>query len=366
MGVPETSATVDNYKIMRNAGFNISLIDFEDLNSAKKALDNAAQADMKLILMFPGLLTNKDDINAVKNHKALFGYYIADEPSADEFDFFEKRIDQIRKSDNSKDFYVNLHPNYASETHLKARNYNDYLKTFASKSSVQFLSFDNYPITEIGIRSDWYNNLENIRTISKQFRKKFWAFANTTIHDNYPQPTVSSLKLQQFSNLLYGAKGLQYFRYWGHSKSEMEKFNIGNSIVDDKGRPTPTYDIVKTVNEQIQRLGWVFSGTQSDAVYHTGKDIPPGTHKLTSIPKEFKLFSTKGKNALVSLMSNNRNKFILIQNKSLDENIVLEYQLRQSGKKIENTSGKLITLTQSKLYKDLILPGDILIFVYNN
>lgn len=159
---------------------------------------------------------------------------------------------------------------------------------------------------------------------------------------------------------------MQYFRYWGHSKTEMQKFNIGYSIVNDKGQPTPTYSIVQAVNQQIQRLAWVFSGAQSDAVYHMGKYIPQRTQKLSSIPEQFKVFSTNAKNALISFMSNNGKKFVIVQNKSLNEEMVLNYRLKESIKKIDNTSGKLIGLNSSIQYKDIILPGDILIFACYN
>jgi len=363
MGVSDKNASVINYKKMYAAGINISLMDFRDFNAAKKALNNANLANVKLILMFPSALTNKSEIEQIKNHNALYGYYIADEPSLSEFSFFENRILQIKRYDDTHLFYINLHPNHAPAKHLGTSNYAEYLEEFASKSTVQFFSFDNYPVLGLKIRYEWYDNLELIRNISLKFKKPFWGFACTTIHDEYIKPTVAAIRLQQFSNLLYGAQGLQYFRYWGHTQQEMLKSkNIGYSIVDDQGNPTPTYNIVKKVNLQIQRLAWVFFGAKADKVYHTGTEIPEGTSKLMSVPKGFKYFSTYGKNALVSLMFNKKNRFVIIQNKSLDHNITLEYQLAEPMKIVDNSSGKTKNISSVKKLKASVLPGDILIF----
>ena len=76
------------------------------------------------------------------------------------------------------------------------------------------VSFDNYPVTNEGVRQLWYENLMIIAEESEKAGLPFWAFAMSVPHWNYPVPTLASLRMQMYTNLAYGAQGLQYFTYW--------------------------------------------------------------------------------------------------------------------------------------------------------
>ncbi|REC49594.1 hypothetical protein DRF67_03760 [Chryseobacterium pennipullorum] len=365
MGVPEQNISVDNYKVMKDAGFSISLMNFSNLNNAINALDTAQKAGIQLILFFPQLHSEPQiNIPKIKNHPALYGYFIGDEPFPSDFNNFLKYIDIIKTYDDSHKFYINLNPMYAPKERFDGVNYEDYISQAINKLPFSFVSFDHYPLVGNKIRKEFYENLEIINRQSQKYNKPFWAFACSTIHFDYLKPELAGLKLQQFGNLVYGAQGLQYFTYWTMtSDPNWIKDNYSYSIVDDKGQPTSTYNIVKIINEQVQRLAWVFAGAKSDAVFHTGNNIPAGTKKLTSLPKHFSSFSTKGQDALIAYMSNGAKEFIIIQNKSLSQDLNLTYKLNFSLEKVENKSGKITTLFSKRKYNDIILPGDILIFV---
>lgn len=368
LGVPEKNASSQNYKVMKDAGFSISLMTFSDHQNTIKALNAAQKVNIKLILSYPELFSEPQKVvPEIKKHPALLGYFLGDEPSSKEFLSFKALSEKIEKFDNSHLFYINLFPNYASPESLNMISYEDYIIQAVQKMPLSFISFDHYPLIDNKIRLEFYENLEIVREVSLQRNKPFWGFACTTIHFDYLKPEIAGLKLQQFGNLLYGAQGLQYFTYWTMtSDSNWKKNNFSYSIVDENGNPTPTYKIVKTVNEQIQRLSWVFLGAKCDEVYHTGNEIPRGTKRLAVMPRGFKYFSTNESNALVSFMTNKKHKFILIQNKSLDDNLILNYQLAKPLKLVNNTSGKTESIISTKKQKTTILPGDILIFTYQN
>ncbi|RNA61694.1 hypothetical protein D1631_07010 [Chryseobacterium nematophagum] len=367
-GVPPGKySTKEQFLTMKKAGINICYTVYNNDQEALDALDAAQLAGTKLVIRVPSLFSETEKaVTLFKKHPALYGYYVADEPVPNEFDNVLKLVKKIKSYDDKHIVYVNLFPNYVGREVINGLSYRDYLAEFLNKVPVDFLSFDHYPIINNILRGDWYSNLEDIRDSSKKNKIPFWAFACSTIHYNYAQPTLAGIKLQQLGNLLYGAQGLQYFAYWTLTyEYNWVKEKYGFSIVDDKGNPTPTYNIVKTVNEQIQRVAWVFAGAQSDEVYHMGDEIPLGTTKLNATPKPFRFFSTYGKNALVSFLSNGRKKFVIVQNKSLTEDITLEYKLKSSLSKVNNDSGKIISLLTSKKYTETILPGDILIFTYD-
>ncbi len=367
-GVPPGEySTVSQFSTMKRAGIDICYTLYNSNQEVKTALNAAKKANVKLIIRVSSLFTDTEGtLNLFKNHPALYGYCIGDEPNPSDFDNLAILAKKIKKIDPYHIIYINLFPNYVEPKLLNNITYRDYLNTFVQKVPVSFLSFDNYPIVKDQVRIDWYKNLEDLRSVSLNKDIDFWAFACSTIHYDYRQPTVSGIKLQQFGNLLYGAQGLQYFAYWTlNYEANWRKENYGYSIVDDRGNPTPTYNVVKSVNEQIQRLAWVFSGAKSVAVFHTGINIPEGTKKLYSVPEQFKFFTTYGKEAIVSIMSNGKNKFIIVQNKSLSENMRLEYQPKMRIRKVDNNTGKSMELSLLKKYNDSILPGDIIVFAYN-
>lgn len=365
-GVPGDHNIESNFRRLKDAGFNVNLNMYTDIQSAIQALQLGEKMNIKIILSVPDLKVNPEKVAEIfRNYPAFLGYYIEDEPSVSRFLDLSTIIERIKKVDNKHFIYINLMPTYAGNSAYMARNYDDYVKQFITTVNSGLISFDHYPITNNTVRKDFYENLEIIRSNAYKYNIPFWAFACTAIHFAYKEPTLPSVKLQQFTNLLYGAQGLQYYTYWTVNNQHWRENNYSYAIVDEKGEPTPTYYIVKEVNRQIQRLFWVFGGAKADEVYNVGNDIPDGTTKLYSVPKQFKFFSTYGKNALVSLMSNGKNKFIIVQNKSLNEDLDLEYSLQNSIKKIDNSTGKTVPLSISKKYIDTILPGDILVFTYN-
>jgi len=367
-GVPPGQySTKEQFETMRKAGINIGYTLFNNNTEALKALDAAQAGGVKLIIRVESLFSDtRETVELFKNHPALYGYCLWDEPAINQFNDLAKKAKEIKQYDPKHIIYINLFPNYVPKDALNGYTYRDYLTKFLQTVPVQFLSFDHYPLVDNKIRGEWYENLETVKDVTREMNINFWAFANSTIHYNYLKPTLEGIKLQQFGNLLYGAQGIQYFTYWTLTyEYNWIKEKYGYSIVDDRGNPTPTYDIVKKVNEQVQRLAWVFSGAKSDAVFHTGREIPMGTKKLTSIPQPFKTFSTQNKNALVSLMSKGKKKFIIIQNKSLTDHLNFQYQLTKAIYKVNNISGNSVPVNSFKKNNDIILPGDILIFAYD-
>lgn len=365
-GIPENYNTEAHFKKLKEAGFNVNLHMYSSSQAALQALEWGKKMNIKMVLSIPEIKSNPEQaVKILKNHPAFFAYYIEDEPDTYRFDALSDIVTRLINADNQHFTYINLFPNYANNDQLKASSYKNYVEQYLSKIKTNLVSFDHYPIVNNTVRPEFYENLEIIRSQSQKFNKPFWGFACTAIHFEYRQPTLASVRLQQFGNILYGAQGIQYYTYWSVNDLHWRQNNYSYAIVDENGNPTPTYNIVKTVNEQIQRLAWIFSGAKSDSVFHTGYDIPKGTSKMKSIPRHFTSFSTDGGNAIVSSMSNNRKKFIIVQNKSLKENLVLSYKPKLSLKKVNNDSGKIESLAISKKYKDNILPGDILIFTYD-
>ena len=361
-GVQRDNLSVENFSKMKQAGIKINFSIYKSNEEAQKALDNAECAGVKILLYSDDLVHYPEQtIKRFKNHPALYGYYVTDEPSADDFKLVRDRINIIKKFDPIHPVYVNLYPNYALPSQMKKDSYENYLNEFTNAVPIDFISFDNYPLMSNKIHSKWYENLEQIRKYSILKKKKFWAFANATVFGQYSQPTIASLKLQMFSNLLYGAQGLQYFTYWTLDDENWKKNEFKHSIVDSQGNPTVTYSIVQKTNNDIQKYAGVFLGSTVDSVFHTGGEFPTGTKKLLNPPSIFNFFSIN-KPVLISYMKNNSKKYIAFLNKDLKDsaNLIIEpkvryYYIDKNGKEVLGSSGR-------KTFN--ILPGDILVLRY--
>ncbi|MNX92477.1 hypothetical protein D3C86_1246180 [compost metagenome] len=270
---------------------------------------------------------------------------------------------KVESLDPNHPIYVNLHPIHADPPYLGNLSYDNYVDQYLKSTDIKILSFDNYPIVNNKVNHDWYQNLEIIRSNAIKHKKPFWAFANSTIFYNYKQPTIGGLKLQQFSNLLYGAKGLQYFTYITMDDEYWKRHNFSYAIVNNNGTPTPTYNLVKKVNNQIKTLSWVFLNSKVDSVFHVGGTIPIGTKRMNFLPEKFKKFKTYENQALVSFMTSRTRKFVIIQNKDMFKPMSFNYQLKTGVSIVDNKTGKMKTASTKELVYS-IAPGDILIFTH--
>lgn len=359
------SGKVEDFVAFKNAGFNISLSVYQSTADIIRDLKAAEKAGVKLFIYSDSLMLQPQNIiNRIKDYPAFYGSYIADEPSVDQFPMLKWRIEGIRKFDKKGKFYVNLFPSYASTEQLGTSSYLTYLQKFALEVKSDFISFDYYPIKNNEVNIAWYKNLEDIRKISLKINKPFWGFANSTIFGQYSQPTLGGLKLQQFGNLLYGAKGLQYFTYWTLNEDYRRKNDFQFSIVYEDGKPTPTYNLVKNVNTQIQNISWIFGNGNVTGVYHDGITIPPGTEALNFLPENFKVFNKTKESVLVSLLETSNQKFVIIQNKSIKDAISFTYKVAKGIKIVDSQKGTTINASTNQSSTS-ILPGDILIFCYS-
>ena len=182
--------------------------------------------------------------------------------------------------------------------------------------------------------------------------KPFWGFALVPSHSIVepevaydPQPTLGHLRLQVFSNLLYGAQAIQYFNFLG--------------IVDPKTcEKKPAYDLIKVVNSEIRAYEHVFAGCDVKGVWHIGESIPPRTQRLTEMPhKKVQTLQCSGAGAVISLIENAGKVYLAVQNRDFENDALLDITFSSSVKYIAPAGevrydGSPITLQ----------PGDISVF----
>ena len=217
-GIRANEATVERFKELKEAGFTINFSEYSSLEEVEKALDAAHKVGVQLIIACPELRKEPEKtVRKFMEHPAVAGYFLRDEPVVTDFAALGDWAKRIQAVDNRKFCYLNLFPT-GGEEHLRflgVQNYREYITRFNKEVPLPFLSFDHYPVLGDNVlKAEWYENLEDFSDEARKIGKDFWAFALATKHGPYPVPTRASLRLQLYSNLVYGAQGLQYFTYW--------------------------------------------------------------------------------------------------------------------------------------------------------
>jgi len=272
LGPPPDLLRDSAWKDMAQAGFNLCQPqNFADPESNRKALALGKKHGLGLLLRDRRIIYRqgksfsdykiKATVRDWASHPALAGYSLEDEPGKGEFDELARIREALARLDPGHWSYVNLFPNYATPQQLGTESYTDHVESFMETFRPFVLSYDHYCIVGDSVRPEYYENLEVIRAAALKKERPFWAFTLSTPHYSYPQPTEGHLRFQLYSNLAYGAKGLQYFTY-GPALDH-------NGLIDSLGNTTRTYKLAAKINGEIQRMGPILLTLTSTEVFHT-------------------------------------------------------------------------------------------------
>ncbi len=211
-------------------------------------------------------------IAEVGDHPAVFGYYLKDEPCADQFAGLAVVADEVRRLAPGKWPYINLLPDYANARQLGAATYEEHLAQFVATCRPPILSYDNYSLMERqDVRTPYWTNLESMRNASTRHNIPFWNIVLSVAHFQYRELSAADARFQAYTTLAYGGRGLSYFTYFAP-----ECGNYRMAPVDQFGAETPTWYYLQHVNRQIEHLAPTLLQLRSDAVYHFGQ-VPAGT-----------------------------------------------------------------------------------------
>lgn len=358
-GVNPRFATDGHFKAFANCGFNVSHYNYASADHFIQVAKTANKYGVKLMLQSNALsFDTENTVKKVMNVPNLFAYHIYDEPSMEGLDELSTNfVDKIAKWDKNHPCYINLLPYYEDnmlKKTVKASSYSEYVRKAAKVRTPQ-LSFDYYPIMTDGIRTTWFENLETFHRVSTDTGKPFWGFVLSVPHAKYPMPTLSMLRMQVYSNLAYGAKGIQYFTYWTPLSSA---YDFHSAPVTSDGKFTSTYDVVKKMNMELKGVCSLFHEGTVTKVNHLGQ-IPKGTRKLTDMPSGIKSLEVSGGNgAIVSQLQCKGKHYLIVVNKDYRYKISLH---------IESSSPSVVRINKlletNRLKSNYTLSGgDMIIF----
>ncbi len=289
-------------------------------------------------------------IRKIGDHPAVFGYYLKDEPSAEEFAGLAVVAAEVRRLAPGKWPYINLFPNYASLPALGAASYPEHLERFIKTCRPPILSYDNYSLMEGGgLRHEYWSNLELMRAAARRHRIPFWNIVLSVAHFTYRELSAADARFQAFTTLAYGGRGLSYFTYRAPQSG-----NYRLAPLDQFGNPTPTWRHLQNVNLQLRNLAPTLVKLRSDEVYHFGE--LPGNSRGVS---DRSLIQSAGEaNLLVGdFTHNDGSRFALVVNKSFTRSTWCAFKYRTAPKQVAMVSpytGQLVPFTGEQM---VLAPG---------
>ena len=212
----------------------------------------------------------------VKNHPAVLGFFLRDEPSAAMMPGLGRVAALVKAALPDRWPYVNLFPTYASAQQLGAADYETYVRMFLRDVHLPFLSWDNYSIINGDMLDRFYTNLEIIRRQSLEAEVPFWNCILGNSAFFFMEPSDATLHLQVYSTLAYGGRGIQYFTY---VTPEVGNYRLG--ALDPFGNRTPTWGMLRRVNLEVQALAPWLTRLTSTGVYHSDP-VPEGAQPMSS------------------------------------------------------------------------------------
>ena len=360
--LPDSAQTPERYRELREAGFNISFPHLKTDEQVERALSAMDGTGVKLMVTSHGLVDNTAaTVNRFKDNPNVAGWFLRDEPTADGFKELAEFRDRVYGADTTHVVYLNLFPSMVDPAALKVKDYDEYVDRFIDEVRLPMVSYDFYPIVDEGgsvhVRAQFYDNLERVSRICRERDMPFWGFCLSTAHTPYPVPNNVHMRFEAFSALAYGAQCIQYFTYW---QPEGTQWNFHNSPIDETGRRTNVYYLIKDLNREIHALTPVFLGAKVKSIGHTGAEIPMTTQRFTAFPDEFRAVDADGQGVLVSHLVNGDRNYMMIVNRDIDHSQTVTVDKDACVQRVES-DGRTVADHDTVA---VVGPGDYLLYTW--
>ena len=358
---PAGPDVVQRYQEFAEAGFTHGMCGFSDPKQAGAILDAAGAAGVR---MFPMLshspMKGPEVARLFAKHPALAGYFLQDEPSATDFPALTQLARDIMAidADGAKVYLANLFPNYATNQQLGLaphQKYYEHVHKFLSEVPVNVLSYDYYPINRSWIDPRWYENMQIMLDAAQMAKMLWWAYIASVGFHMYPEPSLGSLRLTSYTNLAYGATGIEHWFYWYYREHR-------GSAIEADGSRGATWGYDKQVNAELRAQSGVFVGSTVKRVRYVGPAIPEQVKPyeprggITSV-------EAGGKGAIVSELWKGDYRFLLIVNQDYLQPIPVKVEWKAPMRVGSVGKDGSVTMLDKPYHADLG-PGDAAILMW--
>lgn len=225
-------------------------------------------------------------IARVREHPAMYAYFLTDEPGAGAFPKLGKLVAYLRKRDPAHPAYINLLPTYASVDQLQvsddaaerakvgypqdfagiatsdqtAIRYREHLRQFIETVHPSLLSYDHYHFMKNSDGEQYFLNLSLVRAAAIKAGIPFLNIIQTcdSPSEGWRGPSADEVRWLTYTSLAYGAHGICHFRYdTGLFKDPKEAT-----------QPLPLYWEVSEINREFIAIATELQPLKSLGAYH--------------------------------------------------------------------------------------------------
>jgi len=215
-------------------------------------------------------------IDRVKDHPALYAYFLRDEPSAPDFPGLARLVAYLRERDPAHLAYINLFPTYANNQQLGTTGdtvtaYREHLRQFIEVVKPALVSYDHYHFFKNRDGDEYFLNLGMIRKAALDAGLPFLNIIQASDGEKvWRFPTGDELRWLVYTTLAYGGRGISYFVYWGPASYR--------GLYCD-GKPTPLAADAAKLNAEVAVLSPQLMALDSLGAYHTAP-LPGGAEAV--------------------------------------------------------------------------------------
>jgi len=255
-------------KRVRESGLDFGYISVKADHSNVQLILDACQRNDLLALVFDPKVQNlfedqvyrlKGNIADYKDHPALAGFCLRDEPGVGDFSRLKKLTAACLEAAPDKMPAINLFPMYANSDQLGCSSYQEHIDRYADELALDTISYDFYPLYgpngETWIQDNYLRNFEIVAQACKRTGCDMWYFIQTLAF-NYilRDPSVEDIRWQIYVAMSFGAKVIQLFTY-GTPGNGDEYFE--DSMIDREGNATRRYyDVQRVIKEMNAFTGY--------------------------------------------------------------------------------------------------------------
>jgi hypothetical protein len=276
----------------------------------------------------------------VGSHPAALGFYLRDEPHASLMPGLGRVSALLREAAPALWPYVNLFPYRVSPERLGTPTYDAYVRLLVDVIKQPFLSYDNYSLVAGQMLDYFFTNLEIIRRLSHETKTPFWNCILANAHFNYMEPSDATFHLQVYSTLAYGGRGIQYFTYF---TPQIGNYRLG--AIDQFGNRTPTWDMLRRINNQIHALAPTLARLRSTGVYHYPDPPEQGRHlrdsrlvRAVEMTQRYVRPPIAARFLVGEFEDQEGRPYLMLVNKHLDQSFQFSVQLKQEGRALRRIS----------------------------
>jgi hypothetical protein len=269
----------------------------------------------------------------IGDHPAVIGFNLQDEPHARAMPSLGLVARLLREYFPGKWPYVNLFPVRVTSDRMGTDTYPEYVRMLVDVIRQPFLSYDNYSLVGGEMLDYFYTNLEVVRRISVETGVPFWNCVLSNAHFNYMENTDATYSLQAYATMAHGGRGMQYFSYFTWSNGN---YRLGP--IDQFGNKTPSWDMLRRVNNQIHALAPTLKNLTSTGVFHY-PDLPSecrplsesGLVKSVEMTQRYVVPPVQARFLVGEFVDDRGRPYFMLVNKDLNHSFRYRVELREAG-----------------------------------